>query len=46
MKTEKGTAEVFNNFLGNILKNLNIFKYSDFDPITESVKDPTLKNYS
>ena len=46
MKTEKGTAEVFNNFLGNILKNLNISKYSDFDPVTKSVKDPTLKNYS
>ena len=42
-KTEKGTAEIFNNFFGNIVKNLNIFQYSDFDPIIENVKDPTLK---
>ena len=42
-KTEKGTAEVFNNFFCNIVKNLNISQYSDFDPIIENVKDPTLK---
>ena len=29
--------------MGNILKNLNISEYPDFDPVTESVKDPTLK---
>ena len=43
VKTEKGTAEVFNNFFGDIVKNLNISQYSDFDPIIENVKDPTLK---
>ena len=43
VKTEKGTAEVSNNFFGNIVKNLNISQYSDFDPIIENVKDPTLK---
>ena len=43
VKTEKETAEVFNNFFGNIVKNLNISQYSDFDPIIEHVKDPTLK---
>ena len=43
VKIEKGTAEVFNNFFGNIVKNLNISQYSDFDPIIENVKDPTLK---
>ena len=43
MNTEKGTADVFNNFFGNIVKNLNISQYSDFDPIIENVKDPTLK---
>ena len=43
VKTEKETAEVFNNFFGNIVKNLNISQYSDFDPIIEKVKDPTLK---
>ena len=46
VKTEKETAEVFNNFFGNIVKNLNISQYSDFDPIIENVKDPTLKSYS
>ena len=43
MKTEKETAEVYNNFFGNVVKNLNISWYSDFDPVTEKVKDPTLK---
>ena len=43
IKTEKETSEIFNNFFGNILKNLNISQYSDFDPIIENVKDPTLK---
>ena len=43
VKTQKGTADAFNNFFGNIVKNLNISQYSDFDPIIENVKDPTLK---
>ena len=43
VKTEKGTAEVFNNFFGNIVKNLNISQYSDFNPIIENAKDATLK---
>ena len=43
VKTEEGTAEVFNNFFGSIVKNLNISQYSDFDPIIENVRDPTLK---
>ena len=38
VKTEKETAEVFNNFFGNIVKNLNISQYSGFDPIIEKVK--------
>ena len=42
-KTEKGTAEDFNNFFGNIVKNLNIFQHFYFDPIIDNVKDPTLK---
>ena len=42
-KTKKATAEVFNNFFGNIVKNLNISQYSDFDPIIENVKGQTLK---
>ena len=43
VKTEKETAEVFNKFFGNIVKNLDISQYSDFDPIIENIKDPTLK---
>ena len=43
MKTGKETAEVFNNFFCNIIKNLNIFQCSDFDPIIVNVKDPILK---
>ena len=43
VKTEKETAQVFNNFFGNIVKNLNISQYSDFDPIIENVKHPTVK---
>ena len=43
VKTEKGTAEVSNKFFGNIVKNLNISQYSNFDPIIENVKDPTSK---
>ena len=31
VKTEKETAEVFNNFFGNIVKNRNISQYSDFE---------------
>ena len=38
-KTDKETAEVFHNFFGNIVKNLDISQYSDFDPIIENVKD-------
>ena len=43
VKTKKGTAAVFNNIFGNIVKNLNISQYSDFDSITKNVKDPILK---
>ena len=43
VKTKKETAEDFNNFFGNIVKNLHISQYPDFDPIIGKVKDPTLK---
>ena len=43
MKTEKETAEVFNTFFGNVVKNLNISQYFDFEPIIEKVKYLTLK---
>ena len=43
VKTEKETAEAFNRFFGNIVKNLNISQYPEFEPIIEKVKDPNLK---
>ena len=39
LKIEKGTVEVFDN----IVKNLIISQYSDFDPIIINVKGPNLK---
>ena len=30
-------------FFGNIVNDLNISQYSNFDPIIENVKDPILK---
>ena len=41
VKTEMKTAE--NSFSTNIVSNLKIPQYSDFDPIVQSVEDPTLK---
>ena len=43
VKTEMKTAEVFNSFLSNILKNLKIPQYLNFDPIAQNIEDPTLK---
>ena len=43
VKTEMKTAEVLNSFFTNIVSNLKIPQYSDFDPIVQSVEDPTLK---
>ena len=42
-KLKKKQLSIFNNFFGNILKNLYISQYSDFDSIIENVNDPTLK---
>ena len=43
LKTESETAESLNSSFSNIVKNLNISRYSEFDPVTENVADPTLK---
>ena len=43
LKTETETAENLNSFFSNIVKNLNISRYSEFDPVTENIADPTLK---
>ena len=42
LKMDLEIAEVSNTFYGNIVKNLGI-KYSVFDPMTDKVKDPTLR---
>ena len=41
--TKMKTAEVLNSFFSNIVKNLKIPQYSNFDPIVESTQDLTLK---
>ena len=43
LKTESETAESLNSFFSNIVKNLNISRYSEFDLVTENIADPTLK---
>ena len=37
------TAELLNSFISNIIKNLKICQYSNFDPIAQNIEDPTLK---
>ena len=41
--TDLEAPEVLNTFFGNIVKNLEINQYSNFDPIINNVKDPTLR---
>ena len=41
VKTEMKTADVFNSFLSNIVNNLKIPKYSNFDPIAQNIEGPT-----
>ena len=43
VKTESETAETLNSFFSNIVKNLNILRYSHFDSVTENITDPVLK---
>ena len=43
LKTESETAESLISFFSNIVKNLNISRYREFDPVTENITDPTLK---
>ena len=43
LKMDLEIAEVLNTFYGNIVKNLGINQYSVFDPMTDKVKDPTLR---
>ena len=41
--TEQGTANVLNTFLSNVVTNLKIFQYTDYDPIGSNISDPILK---
>ena len=43
LKTDLETAEVLYTFFGNIVKNLEINQYSNFDPVINHAKDPTLR---
>ena len=43
IKTKMKTAEVFNSFFSNVVKNLKIPQYSNSDPIAQNIEDPTLK---
>ena len=36
-------AETLNSFFSNIVKKLNISRYSEFYTVTENIADPTLK---
>ena len=38
-----GRAGFLKKCFANIVKNLNISQHSDFDPVIENVKDPTLR---
>ena len=43
LKTDLETGEVLNTFFGNIVKYLEINQHSNFDPVINNVKDPTLR---
>ena len=43
LKTESETAESLNSFFSNVVKNLNISRYSEFDPVTKNIANSTLK---
>ena len=43
VKTELETAETLNNFFGNVMKNLIIPKYSEYDPSIDRVESRTIR---
>ena len=43
LKTDLETADILNTFFENVVKNLEINQYSNFDPVINNVKDPTLR---
>ena len=40
--TERDTANILNTFYFNIVTNLKIPKYADYDPLANNISDPTL----
>ena len=43
VKSESETVKSLNKLFSNIVKNLGIPVYDDFDPIIENMKDPVYK---
>ena len=43
VKTELETAETLNNFFGNVIKNLMIPKYSEYDPSIDRFENRTIR---
>ena len=43
VKTELETAETLNNLFGNVIKNLMIPKYSEYDPSIDTVENRTIR---
>ena len=43
VKTELETAETLNNIFGNVIKNLMIPKYSEYDPSIDRVENRTIR---
>ena len=43
VKTELETAETLNNFFGNVIKNLMIPKYSEYDPSIDRVENRAIR---
>ena len=39
-ETDLGTAEVLNILFGNMVKNLEIDQYPNFDPVITNIKNP------
>ena len=43
LKIKSETTEILNSSFSNIVKNLNISRYSEFDSVTENIAGPTDK---
>ena len=43
VKTEFEIAETLNNFFGNVIKNLMIPKYSEYDPSIDRIENRTIR---